>query len=106
MHLHPGPGNAYGSIHGTVAAIDTNSWTLPAVFQWLQNAGGVAIEEMYRTFNCGMGMVICVPANQKDLALDTLRAMGENAWQVGVIESSDDAAAKPVVRYAPGLLSE
>jgi len=90
---------------GSIAAIDTESWELPAVFQWLKDAGGVASEEMYRTFNCGIGMIVCVPANQKDLALDTLNAMGEKAWQVGVIESADDAQADAVVRYAPGLLS-
>lgn len=89
---------------GTVAAIDTQSWQLPPVFQWLQDAGGVAAEEMYRTFNCGIGMIICVPADQKDLAIDTLNAMGENVWQVGVLESADASDAKSEVRYAPGLL--
>jgi phosphoribosylformylglycinamidine cyclo-ligase len=90
---------------GTIAAIDTASWKLPAVFEWLKNAGGVASEEMYRTFNCGIGMVVCVPANQKDLALDTLEGLGENAWQVGVIESADTSSAPASVRYAPGLLA-
>ncbi len=91
--------------NGTVAAIDTSSWKLPPVFQWLKDQGGVASEEMYRTFNCGIGMIVCVPANQKDLALDTLRALGEHAWQVGVIESAATQDAEPCVRYAPGLLS-
>jgi phosphoribosylformylglycinamidine cyclo-ligase len=90
---------------GTIAAIDTSSWKLPAVFEWLKNAGGVASEEMYRTFNCGIGMVVCVPANQKDLALDTLSALGEDAWQVGAIEAGDDSSASAFVRYAPGLLA-
>lgn len=90
--------------NGMVAAIDTQSWALPPVFQWLQDAGGVAIEEMYRTFNCGIGMIVCVPADQKDLAIDTLNAMGENVWQVGVLEKAEDNDAKPEVRYAPGLL--
>src|SRR5690554_6396971 len=80
------------------------SWELPPVFQWLKNAGGVAGEEMYRTFNCGIGMIVCVPADQKDLALDTLNALGEKAWQVGVIETADTSGAQAKVRYAPGLL--
>ena len=88
----------------TIAAIDTQSWDLPPVFQWLKNAGGVAVEEMYRTFNCGIGMIVCVPADQKDLALDTLNALGEKAWQVGVIETADTSGAQAKVRYAPGLL--
>ncbi|WP_336368530.1 phosphoribosylformylglycinamidine cyclo-ligase [Marinobacter sp. C2H3] len=91
--------------NGTVAAIDTNSWSLPPVFEWLRAAGGVAMEEMYRTFNCGIGMIVCVPANQKDLAIDTLNAMGETVWQVGLIESADQPDAEAKVRYAPGLLS-
>ncbi|SDW53418.1 phosphoribosylformylglycinamidine cyclo-ligase [Marinobacter mobilis] len=90
---------------GSCAVIDTASWTLPPVFQWLQEAGGVESNEMYRTFNCGIGMIICVPANQKQLALDALASMGEQAWQVGVIESQDDASADPVVRYAPEFLA-
>ncbi|KPQ28443.1 MAG: phosphoribosylformylglycinamidine cyclo-ligase [Marinobacter excellens HL-55] len=90
---------------GTVAAIDTQSWELPPVFQWLKDAGGVAIEEMYRTFNCGIGMIVCVPADQKDLAIDTLNAMGEKVWQVGVLESAKASDAKPEVRYAPGLVT-
>jgi phosphoribosylformylglycinamidine cyclo-ligase len=90
---------------GTIAAIDTASWRLPPVFEWLKNAGGVASEEMYRTFNCGIGMVVCVPANQKDLALDTLAALGETAWQLGIIEADDDNSAPASVRYAPGLLA-
>ncbi|MGC8121512.1 phosphoribosylformylglycinamidine cyclo-ligase [Marinobacter sp. VGCF2001] len=89
---------------GTVAAIDTRSWELPPVFQWLQDAGGVAREEMYRTFNCGIGMLVCVPEDQKALAMDTLTAMGENVWQIGVMEAADTSDAEPVVRYAPGLL--
>ena len=89
---------------GTVAAIDTRSWELPPVFQWLQDAGGVAAEEMYRTFNCGIGMIVCVPADQKDLAIDTLNAMGEKVWQVGVMEAADANDAEPKVRYAPELL--
>lgn len=91
--------------NGTTAAIDTNSWSLPPVFQWLKDNGGVASEEMYRTFNCGIGMIVCVPANQKELALDTLKALGEHAWQVGLIERADDEQADACVRYAPGLLS-
>ncbi|HEY9119977.1 MAG TPA: phosphoribosylformylglycinamidine cyclo-ligase [Marinobacter sp.] len=90
---------------GLTAAIDTNSWKLPPVFQWLKEAGGVATEEMYRTFNCGVGMVVCVPANQRELALDTLNALGEKVWQIGVIEAADDSASSASVRYAPGLLS-
>ncbi|SFR41135.1 phosphoribosylformylglycinamidine cyclo-ligase [Marinobacter daqiaonensis] len=91
---------------GSRAAIDTTSWELPAVFQWLKDNGGVEDHEMYRTFNCGIGMIVCVPQDQKALALDTLAAMGEVAWQVGVLESQPDHDAPADVRYAPGLMQE
>ena len=89
---------------GVIADIDTQSWTLPPVFQWLKDAGGVASEEMYRTFNCGIGMIVCVPASQKDLALSKLNELGEKAWQVGTIESAETPDAEPAVRYVPGRL--
>ncbi|MDX1799923.1 MAG: phosphoribosylformylglycinamidine cyclo-ligase [Marinobacter sp.] len=89
---------------GSRAVIDTASWTLPPVFEWLKQAGGVADTEMYRTFNCGIGMVICVPASDRELALDTLSALGEKAWTLGVIEALADRDAEPGVRYQAGLL--
>lgn len=81
----------------TKAVVDTDSWTWPAVFQWLQEAGGVATPEMYRTFNCGVGMVIAVPADQADKAIAQLQSTGETAWRIGVIaEHNQD---EPVVEY-------
>ncbi|MDX1451007.1 MAG: phosphoribosylformylglycinamidine cyclo-ligase [Oleiphilaceae bacterium] len=72
------------------AVIDLNSWELPPVFKWLQNAGNVAAREMYRTFNCGTGMIICVAADQADKALELLKAQGETAWKVGHIAALAD----------------
>ncbi len=70
---------------GCKAVIDTKSWAFPPVFQWLQKGGNVDMREMYRTFNCGVGMVIAVPANEKDNALRILQAAGENAFVIGSI---------------------
>ncbi|PUA26949.1 MAG: phosphoribosylformylglycinamidine cyclo-ligase [Cellvibrio sp. 79] len=70
---------------GCKAVIDTKSWAFPPVFRWLQKGGNVDIREMYRTFNCGVGMVIAVPASEKDNALSILRAAGENAFVIGHI---------------------
>lgn len=67
------------------AVINTKSWTLPPVFQWLQQAGNVQMREMYRTFNCGVGMVVAVPAAAKDQALALLKSLGENAFEIGYI---------------------
>ncbi|MBP6725074.1 MAG: phosphoribosylformylglycinamidine cyclo-ligase [Halioglobus sp.] len=76
---------------GCRAVIDTGSWEWPPVFTWLQAEGKVAQREMYRTFNCGVGMVICVAAADRDAALAQLDAAGHRAWQIGSIEAGDTA---------------
>ena len=77
---------------GCKAVIDTASWTRPAIFDWLQQGGNITGSEMYRTFNCGVGMVLCVPAGQAGQALDILRSEGEQAWILGHIEAADGPA--------------
>lgn len=67
------------------AEIETHSWEWPLVFDWLQERGGIETREMYRTFNCGIGMVICVPAGQADAAVKQLRQAGEDAHIIGKI---------------------
>ncbi len=74
----------------TCAVIDTQSWAMPTVFNWLQQQGNVNATEMYRTFNCGVGMVICVSAENQQQALDLLNANGENAWVIGQIQEKND----------------
>jgi phosphoribosylformylglycinamidine cyclo-ligase len=74
---------------GSKAVIDAGSWQIPPVFRWLQEQGKVAESEMYRTFNCGVGMVVCLPADQADAAIELLQAAGEQAWQIGHIEAHD-----------------
>jgi len=68
------------------AVINTNSWTWPAIFQWLQEQGNIEDTEMYRTFNCGVGMVIAVPEEKLEDSLNLLRSAGEQAWCIGHIE--------------------
>lgn len=74
----------------TKALIDTSTWTAPPIFQWLQEKGNVSPTEMYRTFNCGIGMVICVPATESDTALGLLAAAGETAMVIGTIAAAKD----------------
>ncbi len=71
----------------TRAIIDSGSWQRPPVFDWLQEQGSVEDEEMYRTFNCGIGMVVVVPVGDADAACDHLRASGEDARVIGTVES-------------------
>ncbi|RUO78928.1 phosphoribosylformylglycinamidine cyclo-ligase [Idiomarina tyrosinivorans] len=68
------------------AVIDGNSWDWPVIFDWLQDNGNVTTKEMYRTFNCGVGLVMAVPAGDADKAVELLNASGEHAWQIGTIE--------------------
>ncbi len=75
----------------TKAMIDLNSWRQPPVFGWLQQQGNIVIEEMHRTFNCGIGMVICVPESACDATLSLLSDMGEQAYLIGEIEASQQA---------------
>jgi len=72
---------------GCAAVIDTASWQEPALFRWLAQAGKVARMEMYRTFNCGVGMVVCVPEAQCAAAIAALTAAGETAWRIGHVEA-------------------
>ncbi len=78
----------------TQAVIDTKSWKWPAVFSWLQENGNVETEEMYRTFNCGVGMVLCVSADNAEKTLKHLNDAGETAWVIGSIEPSSDVEPK------------
>jgi phosphoribosylformylglycinamidine cyclo-ligase len=72
---------------GLEAIIDARLWPRPAVFDWLQRVGNVTRDEMYRTFNCGLGMTICVPAGSADRALDILRGCGEQAAVIGEVRA-------------------
>lgn len=76
---------------GTKAVIDGNSWDWPVIFDWLKDNGNVNMKEMYRTFNCGVGMVIAVPHEHAERAVDVLTTAGETAWNIGHIATATDA---------------
>jgi len=73
----------------TQAVLEESSWEWPAVFGWMQQAGNVSSFEMYRTFNCGVGMVIALSAAEADKAVQLMNDAGEKAWKIGVIKASD-----------------
>jgi phosphoribosylformylglycinamidine cyclo-ligase len=72
------------------AQIDTSSWQWPTIFQWLQAQGNVDTTEMYRTFNCGVGMVLCLAPEDASTALGLLTAAGHEAWEIGRIVPGDN----------------
>jgi phosphoribosylformylglycinamidine cyclo-ligase len=72
---------------GLVAELDAKSWTLPPLFQWLQQHGGVADAEMHRVFNCGIGMTVIVSAENAAAAKAQLEAAGETVYTIGKIRA-------------------
>ena len=68
------------------AVIDARSWKRPQIFDWLQEGGNVANEEMFRTFNCGIGMILVMHARDAEQALGLLQQAGETATVIGHIE--------------------
>ena len=81
---------------GLAADIDTNTWDPPAEFTFVMQAGEVAHDEMFLTFNMGVGMILAVPAADADGVVDELNAAGERAWVVGAVRTGERA-----VRLSP-----
>jgi phosphoribosylformylglycinamidine cyclo-ligase len=67
--------------------LERRRWHRDPVFDWLQRTGHVEQSEMYRTFNCGIGMVVIVAAERAAQALEFLRKHGEDAQQIGQVRA-------------------
>jgi phosphoribosylformylglycinamidine cyclo-ligase len=76
------------------AILQRDAWPRPPLFAWLQQQGGLSEAEMYRVFNCGIGMVVVVDAAQAEAVAATLRAQGETVQQIGAVvaRSGDEAS--------------
>ena len=81
----------------TQAVLHRDSWQMPELFRWLQMKGGVADAEMVRVFNCGIGMVVIVSADQADEAIKFLKAEGLSAWTVGEVLERPAGAPQTIV---------
>ena len=79
------------------AVLDGKSWTMPPLFQWLQQHGGVADAEMHRVFNCGIGMTVIVSKENADTAMAQLQAAGETVYRIGEIRTREEGQAQTVV---------
>lgn len=75
---------------GLQVRLQRSSWPRDPVFDWLERTGNINAQEMYRTFNCGIGMVVIVAATQVDAALKVLQGAGEQAQLIGVVQSGTD----------------
>ena len=70
---------------GLAAHIERGTWTMPPLFTWLKQQGNVADREMYRVFNCGIGMVLVVSPAEAETAETLLTDAGETVWRIGTV---------------------
>jgi phosphoribosylformylglycinamidine cyclo-ligase len=82
---------------GLQATLRRDAWQMPKLFTWLQQQGGVADTEMYRVFNCGIGMVVVVSADDATAISQALVAQGETVYALGVIQGCQATDAQTVV---------
>ena len=82
---------------GTRAVIRRGSWPRPKVFDWLEQKGNVAEEEMHRVFNCGIGMAVAVATEDADRAMHELRAAGETVSRIGTVEAGPAGEPQAVI---------
>ena len=80
-----------------IAVLQKEAWTLPPLFTWLQQHGNVADSEMYRVFNCGIGMVVIVSKGNADAAMAQLQAAGETVYRLGEIRERQGDEAQTIV---------
>ena len=89
---------------GLTAEIKKDSWPMPPLFTWLQAQGNVADLEMYKTFNCGIGMAVIVAEEYAAAALELLRDAGETAFHIGHVRTQQVGEAPTIVVYYIGLI--
>jgi phosphoribosylformylglycinamidine cyclo-ligase len=81
---------------GINAHIKLSSWEFPAIFQWLQQQGRVTQADMLTTFNCGIGMIVCVAPEDEKPAIEALQKSGETVFTIGELVSAE---GKPKTVY-------
>ena len=80
---------------GLAINIDLQSWQRPAIFDWLQQNGGIEEPEMLRTFNCGTGLVLVLAPDESQAVLQTLASLGETAYPMGeVVQAEGDSLVR------------
>jgi phosphoribosylformylglycinamidine cyclo-ligase len=88
---------------GARARLDARLWTAAPVFQWLRSVGHVPVEDMLRTFNCGLGMIVVVAAAEAERVAAALAGQGENVCRIGTVEQAPTAEADCLVEHAESL---
>jgi phosphoribosylformylglycinamidine cyclo-ligase len=83
--------------NGLAAHLDGSAWRRPSVFDWIAEAGGVHPREMHRTFNCGIGMVLCVAPESRAAVMEALEAQGETVSVIGEVAAQREAERDVVI---------
>jgi phosphoribosylformylglycinamidine cyclo-ligase len=78
---------------GCHAVVDESNWQWPALFTWMMETANIERAEMYRTFNCGVGMILVVPDEVHQQAIDLLNELGEHAFVIGEIKAGSATQA-------------
>ena len=98
------PGNVPRCLpDGLRARLDARQWTPPRVFQWLHEVGQVPTDDMLRTFNCGLGMIVVVAKDDAGRVAQALTETGETVSEIGMIEKAPTDEADCVVDHAESL---
>ncbi|HUP96723.1 MAG TPA: phosphoribosylformylglycinamidine cyclo-ligase [Usitatibacter sp.] len=82
---------------GTCALLEQSRWTMPWVFRWLKKQGNIEDAEMYRTFNCGIGMVIVVAKEHVAAAIESLASNGVESYEIGSIVKREPGTPQAVI---------
>lgn len=87
---------------GVTVDVDASGWTLPPVFEWLRTTGNITPLEMAKTFNCGIGMAVIVPADKADEAKATFEANGETVYHIGTVRAKNGDEPATTVNGSAG----
>ena len=82
----------------TTAIINASSWEPPSLYRWLQRLGNLSWQEMFGTFNCGIGMILVVDPAKLDDITSILRANGETVFHIGQIQGSSENSPQVVIK--------
>ena len=98
------PGNLPRAMKdGSLARIRTEAWERPPIFDFIQKTGKIEPAEMFRTFNCGIGMTAIVPAADAESAVEILEGTGEKAYVIGEVVAGEGPAAVSLLDRGKGL---
>ncbi len=96
------PGNLRRVLpRGRRARVDGESWSWPPIFDWLRRTADIAVDEMYRTFNCGLGMIVVVGQRDCEHAMKLLRRHGEQPSLIGRVEATDGDPEVAIEKIEP-----